>query len=247
MKIKIHWIITIIILVLVQVKVLSDELKNEITGGRIMKEIKHRTCYIYVLDTLADWEIGYITAELNSGRFLDKSKEKLALIKIGNTLDPIKTMGGMTIIPDKVISNIEFQEGDLLILPGADTWMDEKNQKILKIAAEVIDKKVIVAAICGATMALAQNGLLDNRKHTSIDKEFLKMTCPGYSGSDYYIDAPVVVDDNLITATGLAPLEFSYEIFKTIDVMKETTLEAWYQLYRTREGKYFHILMESIK
>ena len=27
------------------------------------------TVYIYVLDTLADWELGYVTAELNSGRF----------------------------------------------------------------------------------------------------------------------------------------------------------------------------------
>ena len=26
--------------------------------------------YVYVLDTLADWELGYVTAELNSGRFL---------------------------------------------------------------------------------------------------------------------------------------------------------------------------------
>lgn len=27
------------------------------------------TIYVYVLDTLADWEIGYVTAELKSGRF----------------------------------------------------------------------------------------------------------------------------------------------------------------------------------
>lgn len=230
-----------------QAKVLGDELKKELTGGRMIKETKCRTCYVYILDTLADWEIGYITAELNSGRFLDKSKGKLSLIKIGNTLDPIKTMGGITVTPDEVISNIEFKEGDLLILPGADTWMDEKNQKILRIAADVINEKVVVAAICGATMALAQKGLLDNRKHTSNDKEFLKMACPGYSGSNYYINTPVVVDDNLITATGLAPLEFSYEVFKKIGVMKEKTLEAWYQLHKTREGKYFYILMESIK
>jgi hypothetical protein len=26
------------------------------------------TIYVYVMDTLADWELGYVTAELNSGR-----------------------------------------------------------------------------------------------------------------------------------------------------------------------------------
>lgn len=213
----------------------------------MIKETNCRTCYVYILDTLADWEIGFIIAELNSGRYLDKSKQKLTLIKIGSTLDPIKTMGGITITPDKDISNIEFKEGDLLVLPGADTWMDEKNQKILNITADVINKKVVVAAICGATIALAQKGLLDNRKHTSNDKEVLKMFCSAYTGNNYYVNAPVVVDDNLITASGLAPLEFSYEVFKKIGVMKEKTLEAWYQLHKTREGNYFYILMESIK
>jgi len=27
------------------------------------------TIYLYVFDTMADWEIGYVTAELNSGRY----------------------------------------------------------------------------------------------------------------------------------------------------------------------------------
>lgn len=33
-------------------------------------ELHCRNCYLYVLDTLADWEIGFITADLNSGSFL---------------------------------------------------------------------------------------------------------------------------------------------------------------------------------
>lgn len=34
------------------------------------------TVYIYTLDTLADWELGYITAELNSKRFFKKGHRK---------------------------------------------------------------------------------------------------------------------------------------------------------------------------
>ena len=205
-----------------------------------------KNCYVYVLDTLADWEIGFITAELYSKRYFAKNKE-LNCFKIGDTLKPITTMGGMIITPDIDITNIDFQEGDLLVLPGGDTWMDAKNKKILEIVSNVINQKVIVAAICGATAALAQSGLLNNRKHTSNDKDFLKTFCPDYKGSSSYINKPVVVDDNLITATGLAPLEFSYEVFKKINVMKKDTLEAWFQLYNTRESKYFYNLMESLK
>lgn len=30
------------------------------------------TIYVYVLETLADWELGYVTSELHSGRFFRK-------------------------------------------------------------------------------------------------------------------------------------------------------------------------------
>ena len=202
--------------------------------------------YLYILNTLADWEIGYITAELNSGRFLDKTKPPIQLIKIGNTTEPIKTMGGITITPDENIDNVTLKEGDLLILPGADTWMEESNKKIMSRITELLSQNIIIAAICGATVALAKNGILDNRKHTSNDKEFLKMFCPEYTGENFYLNQPTVTDNNLITASSFAVLEFSYEIFKRTNVMKTETLEAWYQLYKTKDAKFFHALMESL-
>ncbi|MBZ2166401.1 type 1 glutamine amidotransferase family protein [Methanobacterium spitsbergense] len=203
--------------------------------------------YIYILNTLADWEISYLTAELNSGRYLDKTKPSVELIKIGNTTEPIKTMGGIIITPDESIDNIRFKEDDLLILPGADTWMEEENKKIIDIVSGIINEKVIIAAICGATVALANKGILNNRKHASNDIEFLKMFCPEYTGENFYLNQPAVTDDNLITASGITPLEFSYEVLKRINVMKAETLEAWYQLYKTNESKYFYTLMESLK
>ncbi len=203
--------------------------------------------YLYVLNTLVDWEIGYLTAELNSGRYLDKTRPSVEIIKIGNTTKPIKTMGGITIVPDESIDNIRFEEDDLLILPGADTWMEEENKKIIDIVLGIIDKKVIIAAICGATIALANRGILNDRNHTSNDIEVFKMFCPEYSGENFYLNQPAVTDDNLITASGITPLEFSYEVLKRINVMKTETLEAWYQLYKTNESKYFFALMESLK
>lgn len=203
--------------------------------------------YLYILDTLADWEIGYLTAELNSGRYFDRKKEPVSLMKIGNTNKTIKTMGGVKIIPDETINNIKFNENDMLILPGADTWMNQENKNIKYMVAQLINNNVTVAAICGATIALAENGLLNEKKHTSNSKEYLKMSCPAYSGEKNYLNKPAITDNNLITATGLSPLEFTYEIFKKLDVMKEETLEAWYGLYKTRKEKYFYDLMKSLE
>jgi putative intracellular protease/amidase len=203
--------------------------------------------YLYVLDTLADWEIGYLTAELNSGRFLDKTKKKEPLIKVGATPKPIKTMGGFTVTPDLQIDELQLKDDDLLILPGADTWAEPANQKVISLLPENLKKKTTIAAICGATIALAENGLLNNRKHTSNDLGWLKLTCPNYLGEKFYVNQPAVSDDNLITASGLAALEFSYEVFKKTGVMKAQTAEAWYQLYRTRDAGCFEKLMESLK
>ena len=94
-----------------------------------------------------------------------------------------------------------------MILPGADTWFEDNNKKIMNLIPELLGQNVTVAAICGATLALAKNGILNTRKHTSNDKEFLKISCPEYSGEDLYLNQPAVTDGNLITATGLAPLE----------------------------------------
>ncbi len=203
--------------------------------------------YLYLLDTLSDWEIAFITAELNTGRFFKVKGEKIVIIKISHSLNKIKTMGGFEILPDELIENIKFQKDDILILPGADTWMDAVNDKTLEIVKELLNKNVIVAAICGATMALANKGILDNRKHTSNDKEFLKISCPNYSGESLYVDELVVTDGNLITATGLAPLEFSYEVFKKSNLFKADTLEAWYNLFVTKESRYFYDLLNSLK
>ncbi|QQO10573.1 DJ-1/PfpI family protein [Breznakiella homolactica] len=201
--------------------------------------------FLYVLDTLADWEISFLIAEINSGRYLKKNIEKPKIIKVGNNLNPIKTMGGIEIIPDIDVDNADIKKGDLVVLPGAETWQNGNNQKIIdKIKGNT---EIIVGAICGATAALAENGVLDIKKHTSNDKEYLKMVCKNYSGENLYEYKPAVVDGNLITATGIAPLEFTYEIIKKINVMEDTTLHAWYYLFKTNEAKYFFELMKSLE
>ena len=52
------------------------------------------TMYVYVLDTLADWEPGYVISELNSGRFFKKDGQRVSLKTGSCSKDPITTMGG---------------------------------------------------------------------------------------------------------------------------------------------------------
>ena len=125
------------------------------------------TIYVYVLETLADWELGYVTSELHSGRFFRKDARRVSLKTVSYSKEPIHTMGGLTIVPDCLIDDIVIKETSVLLLPGANTWNDPKHGAIIEKAREFLSSGATVAAICGATAALADGGLLDNRRHTS--------------------------------------------------------------------------------
>ena len=53
-----------------------------------------RNCYLYLLDTLADWEVAHLTAELHSCRF-SAGARPFRLTFIGADTAPVETMGGM--------------------------------------------------------------------------------------------------------------------------------------------------------
>lgn len=118
------------------------------------------TVYVYVLDTLADWELGYVTAELNSGRFFKKDAAQLTLKTVGCSKEPIHTMGGLTVVPDCLIEDVCIGATSVLLLPGANTWDDPKHDAIIKKAGEFLMAGATVCAICGATAALARYKLL---------------------------------------------------------------------------------------
>lgn len=123
--------------------------------------------YLYVTDTLADWEIGYLTAELDSGRYFAESGARMPVRTAGLSLDPVTTKGGLRLVPDTTVDRITAEDAGVLILPGGDTWLEPVHDPVLAKAVELLEARVPVAAVCGATMALANAGLLNERPHTS--------------------------------------------------------------------------------
>ena len=204
------------------------------------------TVYVYVLDTLADWELGYVTAELNSGRFFKKDAPVGSVKTAGISKEPVKTMGGLTIIPDCSINDITVNERSVLLLPGANTWDDPRHGAIIKKAGEFLSAGAMVCAICGATAALANAGLLDQRLHTSNGAGYLDMVSPNYKGQNFYVDEPSVAERNLITASSTGSLLWAKQIIERLNVLQPDTLDAWYAYFSTGEAQYFFALMQTL-
>lgn len=206
--------------------------------------MKIQEVYIYVQDTLADWELGHVSAELHSGRFFKQGAPRVAVKTVGCSKAPIRTMGGLTVVPDCTIEEMAVGETSMLLLPGSDAWNDPKHGAIIEKAGEFLARGGAVGAICGATAALAGAGLLDQRPHTSNGPGFLEMVSPNYRGQHFYLDQPSVADNNLITAGCTGGLLWAKQIIEYLGVFGPDTLDAWYAYFRTGEPKYFYALLQ---
>ncbi|MDY5971725.1 MAG: DJ-1/PfpI family protein [Butyricicoccus sp.] len=204
-----------------------------------------QTIYVYVLDTFADWELGYVTAELNTGRFFKKGARRIPLRYVSCSKEPVTSMGGLTVLPDCTVDEIALDETSVLLLPGANTWDESEHGAAIETAGRLLAAGGTVCAICGATAALARAGLLDDRPHTSNGPGFLELFAPGYRGQGLYVDSLSFADGNLITAGPAGALLWAKQIIARMEVFEPDVLEAWYAYFSTGDPQYFYQLMQK--
>ncbi len=181
--------------------------------------------FVFLFDGFSDWEIAYLTPEIHKNQLFDL----IYFSKDGNT---INSMGGLEIKPSAALHQLKIDELDMLVLPGGTAWEERGNPEIIGLTKEIFRKSKPIAAICAATYFLAQLGLLDDLKHTSNEVTYLKKVAQEYRGEKNYSTSLAVTDGNIITASGIAPIEFSREIFKTIGLFDTNGIQKWYQLFK---------------
>jgi putative intracellular protease/amidase len=196
------------------------------------------TVHVYLFDGYADWEPAFAMAGIQNPQHQREPGRWLVRTVGERRGRPVRSMGGLAALPELELQTLDPATSAMLILPGGARW-DEPHAHRAAIAAAgaFLAQGVPVAAICGATAGLARAGLLDGRPHTSNAASYLKGTA--YAGSDGYVDAPAVRADRLITAGGMAPVEFAREIFSELAIYDDEALEAWFQLYKTGKSAYF--------
>jgi putative intracellular protease/amidase len=152
-------------------------------------------------------------------------------------------MGGIRILPDMLLADLDPADSDLLVLAGADTWDEGGGEAFAAAARRFLDAGVPVAAICGATAGLARAGLLDDRDHTSAAAEYLAAT--GYAGGDRYVDARAVIGGDLITAGPQSPVQFTRATLERLGLASERTLEAYEAVFHRGDPAGFPVLMQA--
>jgi putative intracellular protease/amidase len=182
--------------------------------------------HVLVFDGLADWEPGHALAEI-------RRSGGLAVRSVGFTAEAVTTMGGLRILPDLALDAVRTEEVRLLLLPGGDFWEgDYPRGRLDALLGDLAGKGVPIAAICGATLGLARAGLLDDRRHTSNDPEYLAQHAPSYKGRELYVAELAVRDRGVVTASGLGNVEFAREIFEELGVLSPTDRFLWFEMFK---------------
>jgi putative intracellular protease/amidase len=185
-----------------------------------------KAVYLLVVPGFADWEPAHAIAEL-------RRHGGYRVEVVGLTDGLVESMGGMRVKPSRSLDQVDPADVAVFILPGGDRWETEPLEPDLMALLRRLDAAdVPLAAICAATVAVARAGLLRGRRHTSNGHAYLARHASGYAGSTEYVDAPAVRDRGLITASGLADVEFAAALFHELGVLSESDRRAWLELFR---------------
>ena len=186
-----------------------------------------RAIYVVIFDGFADWEPAHALAEL-------RRWGKRTIRTVGFAGTPVVSMGGLRVIPDLELASVRPKEIELLLLPGGDLWQDGDYPRaaLESLIATLLAADTPVAAICGGTLALARAHALDDRQHTSNMRSYLSAYVPEYSGDAYYLESPAVNDRHVITASGLAAVDFARAIFAELGIFSDKHEALWFDMFK---------------
>ncbi len=187
-----------------------------------------RAVHLLIFDGYADWEPANALAELRRYGRRD-------VRTVGFTREAVVSMGGLRVVPDMALADVDATDVELLIIPGGDMWERGSYPRVEleALVGKLVEASTPVAAICAGTLALGRARVLDDRRHTSNAKQYLSKKAPEYRGGDHYVDEPAVRDGHVITASGLAPVDFAREIFAEMNVLDDANRALWFRMFKS--------------
>lgn len=195
-----------------------------------------KSVYLFLCPAMADWEPAYAISLLSDQYTTIPKNNSYPVRTFGVTQEPVRSVGGLTLVPDFSVDDVSIDDVAMIILPGSTYYEKEDPAQLASLISRCIQAHIPVAAICGGTVFLARHGFLDTVRHTSAGKEWLKARASEYRGEQFYTPSPSISDKGIITANPLGFLEFAANIFLELDVFPSAFAD---QLISMTKGGYF--------
>lgn len=123
------------------------------------------------------------------------------------------------LIPDKTIKETNPDDIDILIIPGGNPYNLFDKPEFKDFLTKLNEKNKYIAGICAGTIIMANYGLLDNKRCTTIGRSD-DFPFKHLFEKSSRVNEDVVIDENIITATGQAFIEFAVELGKVMNVFE---------------------------
>lgn len=192
--------------------------------------MKTKEILFVLLNEYADWEASSIAAALNEEPEYGDRKYNVKTVSLSK--DPIRSIGGFTILPDYAVNEVPDDFGGLILI-GGNSWRIDASQVIMPLVEKALNRNLLVAGICDGSVFLGMNGVLNNVKHTSNELNDLQQASGiHYSGSANFLQKQAVRDNNIVTANGSAYLEFGKMILEFLDAASQSEIEEWYDFFK---------------
>jgi putative intracellular protease/amidase len=177
---------------------------------------------IFIFDGMTDYEITFIIHLLGA----DSGKE---IITIAYENKIIKSRSGLLYKPTRLVSDVLNEDVEGLIICGG--WYGDTRHELLQLINNLNLKNKLLGAICGAgTVFLAKAGVLKDVKYTTPIVEWTYKHIEVFGEKDpfpreNFVLERVIRDRNIITAQGIAFVDFAIEICD------------WFNLFESQEER----------
>lgn len=151
-------------------------------------------------------------------------------VVLSKSLEPVRSEEGIKIIADKVIDDIDINDFDSLILPGASDIREVmEDDNILEFIKSFDEEKKIIGAISIAPILLLKIGILKNKlfmagvnKEDLLEEGFLLNDLKRMVDWNENIKNPIkegyIRDDNIITSISYNFVEWAIAFGKAIGI-----------------------------
>lgn len=172
---------------------------------------------ILLYPRFSEYELSVLLSVLKQGQ------KQTVFIGLNNQI--VKGEAGLQCIPEVALNDIDTQSLDSIVLPGVDDFEHLVNHyELSSFLRKFQNESVVIGAISSAPYLLSMSGVLDDKKYTTgLTTEQRKFL--GTFNERNYIDNPVVIDNNIITARGSAFVDFAIKYGELLHLEFD---KSWY-------------------
>jgi 4-methyl-5(b-hydroxyethyl)-thiazole monophosphate biosynthesis len=169
---------------------------------------------LFLYDSFAEFEIVTLVTALK------RTEYKLVTFSTKPKGEAVTALSTMSYVPSLTIHDIVVDEFEALVIPGGIAHPLLQNQELIKIIRSFYEQNKLIAAICGGPTLLGAAGILNEITYTAsiepTDLEYKEVM-----NWENKLNELLVVDKNVITATGSNYLNFAEEVLRKLGGVPE--------------------------